>query len=463
MRGGRHVGLFFIRLILSAALLAVVGAGCDRPAGAGDAENDRVLEVWHGWPQQEADGLRRVVAEFERTHPHIHIRLSYAANNLTSNQKLFLAIAGGVGPDVTFVDGQQLAEWAARGALVDLTDSAKAAGVRGEDFWTPRWQESLFQGRVYALPLAADPNFALVWNKRLFREAGLDPDKPPTTIAELDADNDKLYKRDGSGRLIQVGLVPWEWGGDNSFFNWAYAFGGEVYVRPTHPGDPGRVTADDPHNVEAMRWMQRTANRYGGVRAIAEFTANFVGTDNSPFYLGRVGMTLMHVEQLRLMKKLAPTIEYGVGFIPQPPGVPRPSCWVGGWSLAVPRGRPVSNDAMTFMHWLCDTDAGSRCVAENNHLMPAFRRSSWFDTIQKGSDLDVYYQLLRTARHVRTLMPAQGYLMELLRRATDDMLYGEEDPAVVLREASEKAQIRLEHVLAVVDERRKPQPEGATP
>ena len=445
-----------------AIVLSLMVGSCGR-ATADDSASVRVLDVWHGWPQQEAEGLRRVVAEFERTHPGIRVRLSYAANNLTSSQKLFLAIAGGVGPDLTFVDGQQLAEWAARGALVDLTDAAAAAGVRGDDFWLPRWQESVFDGRVYALPLAADPNFALVWNKRLFREAGLDPDKPPTTIAELDAANDKLFKSDAAGRLVQVGLVPWEWGGDNSFFNWAYAFGGEVYAPPAGPGDPGRVTADDPRNVEAMRWMQRTATRYGGVRAIAQFNANFIGSANSPFFLGRVGMTLMHVEQVRRMKRLAPGIEYGVGFIPQPPGVQRPSCWVGGWSLAVPRGRAVSDDAITFMKWTSDTEEGSRCIAEQMHIMPAFRRCSWYETAKADPELSVYYELLRHARHVRTLMPAQGYLMDLLRRSNDEILYGRRDPAAALREVSDKAQGRLEQVVAVAARRQRVEPIGATP
>lgn len=444
------------------AFVVFVGS-CGPPAAPDKADDVRVLDVWHGWPQEEAAGLRRVVAEFERTHPGIRVRLSYAANNLTSSQKLFLAIAGGVGPDLTFVDGQQLAEWAARGALVDLTDAAAAAGVRGDDFWLPRWQESLFNGRVYAMPLAADPNFALVWNKRLFREAGLDPDKPPTTIAELDAANDKLFKFDAAGRLVQVGLVPWEWGGDNSFFNWAYAFGGEVFVQPTGTGDVGRVTADDSHNIEAMRWVQRTADRYGGVRSIAQFSANFIGTANNPFYLGRVGMTLMHVEQVRRMKRLAPTIEYGVGFIPQPPGAQRPSCWVGGWSLAVPRGRAVSADALTFMRWFGDTEEGSRCVAEQMHIMPAYRHCSWYETAKADPDLAVYYELLRSARHVRTLMPAQGYLMDLLRRANDQILYGRQDPAVALREVSDKAQSRLEQVLAVVTDRERGASDGVRP
>lgn len=429
-------------------LLTLAVASCGKPSG-GEASAPHTLEIWHGWPQEEADGLRRVIARFEQTHPGISIKLSYAANNLTSNQKLFLAIAGGVGPDLTFVDGQQLAEWAARGALQDITAPATAAGVRPEDFWTPRWKESVFDGRIYALPLAADPNFALVWNKQLFREVGLNPDKPPTTINELDAANDRLYQRDAAGRLNRVGLVPWEWGGDNSFFNWIYAFGGEAYV-PSATGI-GRVTLDTPPNVAAMRWMQRTAQRYGGVRDIARFTSGFVGTANSPFYLGRQGMTLMHVEQLRMLKRFAPSLEYGVGFIPQPPGVDRPSCWIGGWSLAAPQGKPLSADAVTFMHWVCDTEEGSRAVAEELKIMPAYRRCSWYSEAARNPDLAVYVELLEHARHVRTLMPAQGYLMDLLRRGTDDILYGDQDPSQVLHDLGRKAQDRLEQVMAAVD------------
>src|SRR5262249_14177597 len=140
------------------------------------------VTCWYPWGSELAEDLKAIVAEFERTHPTIHIKLSFASNNLTSSQKLFLAIAGGSAPDVTFVDGQQLAEWAARGALTDITEFVKESKLSGDDFWTPRWQESTFDGRVYALPWGADPNFALFWNKQAFREAGLDPERPPRTI-----------------------------------------------------------------------------------------------------------------------------------------------------------------------------------------------------------------------------------------------------------------------------------------
>lgn len=48
-----------------------------------------------------------------------------------------------------------------------------------------------FENRVYGVPLYADVS-ALFYNKDLFRRAGLDPDKPPTSLAELRAYADKI-------------------------------------------------------------------------------------------------------------------------------------------------------------------------------------------------------------------------------------------------------------------------------
>src|SRR5438094_457229 len=49
---------------------------------------------------------------------------------------------------------------------------------------------------------------ALYWNRRMFREAGLDPDRPPRTRAELIAAARRLTRRDSAGRLARLGLEP---------------------------------------------------------------------------------------------------------------------------------------------------------------------------------------------------------------------------------------------------------------
>ena len=66
----------------------------------------------------------------------------------------------------------------------------------------------------------------MLWNKAAFREAGLDPEKPPRTIAELDAYCEKLTKVDKRGRLTQVGIIPWYGRGD---FNYSGSIDGDDY------------------------------------------------------------------------------------------------------------------------------------------------------------------------------------------------------------------------------------------
>ncbi len=433
-------------------VLSAVGLALLAPTGCGDGEHvpgRKTIECWYPWGSEEAKALREIVAAFERKHPHIHVKLSYAANNLTSSQKLFLAVAGGTAPDVTFVDGQQLAEWAARGALMDITDRVRAAGLSGKDFWLPRWRESRFAGRVYALPWGADPNFGLAWNKKAFREVGLDPNRPPRTIAELDEYNRKLTKIDDQGRIVRIGVIPWAWYGyDNSIFSWGYAFGGNFFEVPGEGTDSpvGRVTANDPKVVKALEWMVGYARRYD-VRKVSAFQSNFVGLANDPFYLGKVAISPMHITRLRYVKRYAPTLDYGIAFMPAPPDGEEKNSWIGGWSLAIPRRDEVSDEAFEFIRWMCASPEGTLALGQKMHQFPAYRHSPYFETVGDDPYLSVFYDIVRNSQHVRTLMPAQGYLMELLKRGVEEALYGGRDPKPILDEVTVKAQQRLEHLM----------------
>ena len=70
---------------------------------------------------------------------------------------------------------------------------------------TPTWAP--IAGDVWAVP-STPTTTAFYWNKDLFRAAGLDPEKPPRTLAELVAMSKKLTLRDAAGNLTQVGFLP---------------------------------------------------------------------------------------------------------------------------------------------------------------------------------------------------------------------------------------------------------------
>jgi len=404
-----------------------------------------VVTIWQPFDATDQAALDHIVAAFERTHPGIKVRMSYASNDLTSSQKLFLAIAGGVGPDVTFVDGQQLSEWAARGALADLTDSFDKSGLKPEDFWTPRWKESTFRGHVFAIPWGADPNFAFVWNKDMFRKVGLDPEKPPRTIDDLDRMVDKLTVVDKQGNITTLGINPWEWSGANSMFTWGYAFGGNLYKEPDAAHPLGTVTADDPKVVEALEWMAKFGRKYD-VRKVNSFSTQVVGIGNDPFYAGKAAMRLLHVSQIKTLHQYAPTMDLGIGLIPAPLDGEYPNGWIGGWSLAVPRNRQVRPEAFEFIKWMCTSDEATAIEANEMEQFPAYAKSPVFGRLSKDPVRGVFYQILAHAKHVRTLMPVQGYYMERIGRAMDEVLYGGASPREALAKVTVDVSKRLQAV-----------------
>jgi multiple sugar transport system substrate-binding protein len=404
-----------------------------------------VITVWQPFGADYQEAMDHLVIAFERSHPGITVHLSYAKNDLTSSQKLFLAIAGGVAPDVTFVDGQQLSEWAARGALADITNDFNKSGLKGKDFWTPRWQESNFRGRTYAVPWGADPNFAFVWNKDMFRKAGLDPNKPPRTIADLDHDIDRLTIVDAHGDITQLGLNPMEWSGANCLFTWGYAFGGHLYNPPDPQHLLGTVTADDPKVVGALEWMARFCRKYD-VRKVAAFANAVVGIGNDPFYADKSAMRLLHVSQIMDLKKYAPTMDMGIGLIPAPPDGEYPNGWIGGWSLAAPRGQAVRPEAFEFIKWMCTSEEATNIEATEMEQFPAYRKSPIFERVRRDPVRGVFYDILANSKHVRTLMPVQGFYMEQLGRAIDEVLYGGASP----REALAKVRVTVTNRLQSV-------------
>ncbi len=409
------------------------------------AVDPHVITVWQPFDASNQAALDHLVAAFEKSHPNIKVRMSFASNDLTSSQKLFLAIAGGVGPDVTFVDGQQLSEWAARGALADLSDAFGKSGLKSDGFWNPRWRESTFRGHVFAMPWGADPNFAFLWNKDLFRKAHLDPEKPPRSIDELDAMVDKLTARDPQGNINILGINPWEWSGANCLFTWGYAFGGNLYKEPDADHPLGTVTADDPKVVNALEWMAKFGKKYD-VRKVNAFSTQVVGVGNDPFFAGKAAMRLLHVSQIKTLHQYAPTMDFGIGLIPAPMDGEYPNGWIGGWSLAVPRNREVRPEAFEFIKWMCTSDEATAIEANEMEQFPAYAKSPVFDRLKKDPVRGVFYQILANAKHVRTLMPVQGYYMERLGRAMDEVLFGGQPAKSALAKAGVDVTKRLESV-----------------
>lgn len=120
------------------------------------------------------------------------------------------AVASGTPPDIG-IWGSYL-DFMSRGAVIPLDDYiAASTAISPDKFISGNWDVIQYQGKVYGIPaFECFVRRGLNYNTRLVEEAGLDPNAPPVTWAELLEWHNKLTKFDSAGNLIQFGIDPYD-------------------------------------------------------------------------------------------------------------------------------------------------------------------------------------------------------------------------------------------------------------
>lgn len=409
-----------------------------RQAAAG---RKTVIEVQYPYGGDTAVTLQKYWDAFEQSHPDIGVRAVFAANNLSTNAKLFTAVASGNPPDVTWVDGPQVAEFAARGVLEPLDPYIESAGIKPDDYWAPSWTQTQYQGKTWALTYSSDANFGFFWNKGIFKEAGLDPEKPPKTIAEMDEMANKVAKVSGN-RIDRLGLIPWTvYGSANSLFTWGWAFGGEFYNPETQ-----KVTLNDPKIVKALEWMASYSKKYGPER-VSGFQAGFGTGEQNPFYQGKFAMAPFGPWELAGLKKYAPDLDYGVTFLPQGPGAEPKSSWVGGWTVGIPKGAKNKDAAFEFINWLTHSPEATNLLVDAGLGFPGWKNAPGYEKIKNDAELRPFYDILVATKHQRPVMPATAFMFGSMDRAVDAAIFGQKTPKKALDDANAEVQKELDRIL----------------
>ena len=89
---------------------------------------------------------------------------------------------------------------------MDLTPFIDDVEEFSSQFFPELWKTVVWEDGVYGVPFNTDTRF-FMWNKDHFAEVGLDPEKPPTTWAELEEYALKLDKIQGN-RIERLGFYP---------------------------------------------------------------------------------------------------------------------------------------------------------------------------------------------------------------------------------------------------------------
>ena len=161
--------------------------------------------------------------------------------------KLAQAIASGDVPDLMGMDLIYGPQFEKAGQLVDITE--QIAGLPEMKTASPgHIRVATWEGKLYGVPLYADVS-ALFYNKDLFAKAGLDPNKPPTSLDELREDADKITALGGD---IKGYYLPGSCAGCNIFTVGPLIWASGAKIESAGPGDEPLV-GDGVKQVLAVR------------------------------------------------------------------------------------------------------------------------------------------------------------------------------------------------------------------
>ena len=158
-----------------------------RPRPSGDAaqgtDDGTKLTLWTRAPLEKQAKL--LVAAYNASHKN-QVALTVVPNDDYVAKVGAAAGAKGL-PDLFAADIVYVPNWVKQGLFQDLTGADQRPALQGLDQPGSPDGRDLPDGKEYVLPFVLDLSM-LFWNKDLFKEAGLDPDTAPATMAEYAKD-----------------------------------------------------------------------------------------------------------------------------------------------------------------------------------------------------------------------------------------------------------------------------------
>jgi ABC-type glycerol-3-phosphate transport system substrate-binding protein len=374
------------------------------------------MEAWSRMTDVAAKSTKEIIDNYNTKNTNGNkVEFVYIPQTQGSqaDEKLLTAVAGGNPPASYYADRFTVPQFAYQGFFTDITEPAKAAGVTADKYFDFAWQEATYKDKIYALPFDTDTR-ALWYNKDIFKEAGLDPEKPPQTLAELKDVAAKLTKKGAGGQITRFGYHPlydqmW-------LYTWGFAFKGEFQDPKTK-----KITFSHPNNVKAMEYMKAWVNEIG-IQDIDAMIAACAGSacngPNDWFWTGQFATVTSGDWKVAQQKQYKPDGHYGVVPFPGPDGPAPFASWAGGWSWAVPKGYKDVANAFDFVSYICGPEGSLKYNKDTYHIPTT--KAAAADPYFRADPLHAVFMDLLPVSHSRPPIPFGSKLWDMQVKAFRD-------------------------------------------
>jgi multiple sugar transport system substrate-binding protein len=379
--GGLAVRSSRAGVLAVAAATALAAAACSSSGTSSTASSKPfgvgATGVVHYWERQATSGpAKALVAKFNATHKNLKVVLHLTPPNDDTSQ-LATAIRAGSVPDVVGLNDIDVPPFSHQGALMNITKYVNALPYKSA-LSPGHLQLATINGQYFGVPDLAD--LSVLWyNKTLFSKAGLNPDSPPATYAQVVSDAQKInalghgisgfsFPGDCQGCLGFV-MLPSMWAAGQHLINGNL---GEQHANVTGNAPLQQMLADY-HQLWAGHDSPTADQTQNGLTWGADFEAGKVGILPGPYALAANFKTA----------------QQKAAFADAPlPGVNGSySTFDGGNDFVIPKGAANPSGAWEFIQWMLQPQqqlqypALGETPVRTDLLTPSFSAANPYDAV----------------------------------------------------------------------------------
>ena len=293
--------------LAGAVIIALAGCGTGSGGGSNGDSASGPIQIWEGYTSTQGKAFAHLVAQYEKqTGQKISTLYVNSDNTL---EKVLTAVRGGSPPDIAYLYGSWAPNVAQIPQVVNLTKVVQRPGVNWNDFWVGERAVATVNGKVIGIPALVD-NLAVVYNKKMFAQAGLTPPGPDWTWSEFTADAKKLTNASAK----QFGTAYVTPGTEDTVWHWEallWEAGGQL-LNP----DNTKAAFDSAAGLASLNTLRQMA-----VTDKSMYLDPSDSTYANLFNSGKIGMLVTGPWDLSQFTN----IKYGVQVMPSYPGHERRS------------------------------------------------------------------------------------------------------------------------------------------
>jgi len=361
-------GLFVIWCLVLGILLVACSPKVKAP-------REKQLTIWH-WMTDRQDAFEELARRYEEKKG-VKVKFELYAPSDAYRQKVMAAAQSNTLPDIYGILGGKrfFASFVKSGYVADLTAAMKANKAEWESRFFPKAlkinefskdNEFGVKPGIYAVPLDV-MNIQMVYNKSLFKKAGLDPESPPERWEEFIAAAKKIKGKTGIGGLVSGWGEIWMI--DCLANNYAFNIMGEEKVMATIKGE---VPYTDPAWVRVLDLFKEMSEQgvlvEGIVTMVNKSAEQMFANERAAFAFN--GSWCVNVYQ-----GMNPELDYGVMLPPRVSSQNPMVIWGGAGSSFMVNARSQQKEkAIEFLNWLTQKEQQVFLSSQTNNL-PANKKS----------------------------------------------------------------------------------------